>query len=263
MNLLTFFRQNRAFAYSSILEAFRNKIFFVVLVVAALAMGLAAAFGTLSLHQEERLFNNLVFFVGMLFLVILAIYQGVTSISQELSTKTVLTVLAKPVTRTSFLLGKYAANIAVLFISSILLFSLKSLIAAFLGYELHLQQLLVYLAGFYQLAIILALSSLFATFSGPFISALCTSLIFIAGNLTPQMATAAAEFRSTQNPAAYLLTIAQYIIPDFEKLNLSFELTYRVPIPWTYMVHGVVYTASTSALLLGISALIFARRDLS
>lgn len=258
-----FLRQAQAFAFNAVLEAFRNKIFYITLFVAALAMGAASLFGALSLHQEERLFHDLVFALSIFFLVALAIYQSTGTIHREISTSTIIAVLAKPVSRTAFLAGKYVANVFVLLIASILLFGLKIAAARLLGFDFSPQELAIYSAGFLQITIIIALAFFFSSFAGPFFSALCTFLLFIAGNLTPQMEEAAKKFHGDGNPVAYLLDLARHILPDFEKLNLSYELTYGLPIPTSYMIHALLYALSTVLLLMIFTTTLFARRDFS
>lgn len=254
-------RQILAFTKNSLLEALRNKVIYAVLIAAGLSIGAAAAFGALSLHQEERLFNNLVFFAGMLFLVALTIYQGTTSLHREIETKTIFTVLSKPVTRPAFLVGKYLAGVVVLFVSAVLIFGLKALVALYLGYTLTATHLVAYLAGFLQLSILLALALFFTSFSGPLLSALFTFCLFLLGSLTPQLSDAAREFGRQGNPISHVLEVALWIIPDLEKLNLSYELTHRIPIPWEYIGQALLYTTSVVFFLLFFSYLIFERRD--
>lgn len=258
-----FLRQTQAFAFNAILEAFRNKIFYVTLFAAALAMGAASLFGALSLHQEERLFHNLVFALGILFLVALAIYQGTGTIHREISTNTIIAVLAKPVSRRAFLAGKYVANVFVLFIASVLIFGLKVLAGQILGFDFAAQEIAVYVAGFLQVSIVIALAFFFSSFSSPFFSALCTFLLFAAGNLTPQIADAARKFHSDGNPIAYFLDLARHILSDFEKLNRSYELTYRIPIPSSYIFQAFLYSLSTILLLLIFTSALFSRLDFS
>lgn len=254
-------RQILAFSKNSLLEALRNKVIYAVLIAAGLAIGGAAAFGALSLHQEERLFNNLVFFAGMLFLVALTIYQGTTSLHREIETKTIFTVLSKPVARSAFLVGKYLAGVVVLFACATLLFGLKALVATLLGYTLTMTHLAAYTAGFLQLTIILSLAFFFSSFSGPLLSALFTFCLFLLGSLTPQLGDAAREFARQDNPISVILDAALWVIPDLEKLNLSYELTHRIPVPPAYLGNALLYTLSVVFFLLGFAYLLFQRRD--
>ena len=256
-------RQFLVFTTNTLLEALRNKTIYAVIIASVLAMSMATTLGALSLQQDERVFNNLVYFVGMLFLVAIAIFQGVTAIHREIDTKTIFTVLSKPVPRGSFLLGKYVASAAILTFCAILMFGLKSLGALAIGYEVTAIHLSVYYAGLLQLFIILAVGFFFSTFSvsGPLLSALFTFCIFLIGTLTPQLQNVSRELSIDGNPAHHLLDITLYIVPDLEKLNLSYELAHRIDIPFSYLGHATLYAATTIAFLMLVSLLIFSRRD--
>ena len=256
-------RQLLAFISNTFLEALRNKMIYAVLIAAALAMGAATTFGALSLQQDERIYNNFVFFAGMLFLVALAIYQGVTVLHREIEHKTIFTVLSKPVGRGVFLLGKYLASISILAVCAILMFGFKLAVGFLLGYELTLVHLGVYYAGFLQLTMVVAVGFFFSTFSvsGPLLSALFTFAIFLIGSLTPQLKDASRAFASDDNPVHMLLDLTVLLTPDFEKLNLSYELTHGIDIPTSYLVHATGYSASVVIFALLFSHLIFSRRD--
>ena len=254
-------RQLTVFTTNTLLEALRNKTIYSVLIAAALAMGAASTLGALSLHQDERVFNNLVFFAGMLFLVALAIYQGVTSLHREIETKTIFTVLSKPVTRGAFLVGKYVASVAIIVVCAVLMFGFKAIVATLLGFDVTLVHLSVYFAGVLQLAIIVAVAFFFASFSGPLLSALFTFCIFLMGSLTPQIENASRQFSADGNPVYLLLDAALVILPDLEKLNLSYELTHQLTVPLSYHLNAVGYAASVIFFLLLFAHLIFGRRD--
>ena len=258
-------RQLTVFTTNTLLEAVHNKTLYAVLIAASLAMAAATTFGAVSLRQDERIFNNFVFFSGMLFLVALAIYQGVTAIHREVDSKTIFTVLSKPVTRGAFLVGKFAASVTILTVCATLMFSLKSAVGLFHGYELTALHLGVYFAGLLQLVMIIAVGFLFSTFSvsGPLLSALFTFSIFLVGSLTPQLEDASRELAGDDNPVHILLDLTLYIVPDFEKFNLSYELTHGIEVPASYFVHAIGYTASIVIFALLISHLIFSRRDFS
>ena len=258
-------RQLIVFTTNTLLEAFRNKTLYAVLVAAALAIGAATTLGALSLHQDERIFNNLVFFIGMLFLVALAIYQSVTTIHREVDSKTIFTVLSKPVTRGSFLLGKFTASALILTICAVLMFGLKIGVALVIGYEITSTHIAVYYAGLLQLLMVLAVGFFFSSFatSGPLLSALFTFSIFVIGSLTPQIEDAARQFAADGNPVHHLLDVTLWVIPDFEKLNLSYELTHQLDIPLSYYLHASTYAATVVIFLLLFTYLIFSRRDFS
>ena len=256
-------RQLRVFTTNTMVEAFRNKTLYAVMIAAVLAMAAANIFGAVSLRQDERIFNNFILFAGMLFLSFVAIYQGVTTIHREVDTKTIFTVVSKPVTRGSFLVGKYVASSVILGVCTVLMFGLASVVALSLGYEITALHVGVYYAVLLQLLMIVAIGFLFSTFSisGPLLSALFTFSIFLIGNLTPQLENASREFAADGNPLHHFLDITLLIVPDLEKYNLSYELTHKLEVPTSYFLHATGYALTVIVFSLLIAHLIFSRRD--
>jgi ABC-type transport system involved in multi-copper enzyme maturation permease subunit len=257
------FRQFGAITKNTLLEAFRNKLFYGVLFFALIALASTGVFGALSLHQEERVFNDVVLFAAVVFLAGLTIYQGIRTIHREIETRTIFTVLSKPVSRSSFVFGKYIGSLVAIFAALLVILGLKVGALYLVGFEVVPQLFAAYYGAMLQLAIVLALTILFSTFSSPILSALFAGGIFIAGSLTPQLREAIGYFAEEGNPARYVAEAALFVLPDFDKLNLSFELTHRIPVPADYLITATGYAATYVAILLVVGCVIFARRDFS
>lgn len=259
--ILLMIRQIAAFTRNTLLETLRNKLLYALLFFGVAVIGATSAFGALSLHQDERVFNNLVLFANVLFLAALAIYQGVGSIQREIETRTIYTVLSKPVMRGTFLVGKFTASLTMITLCLGILFAMTLAMAAFLDYAITPQLFAAYYGLFLQLAIITAAAIFFSSFSTTLLSALFTFSVFLVGNLTPQLREAAAAFAKTGNPTRHIVDAVLWIIPDLEKLNLSFELTHKLTIPTSYLLTATGYTAVYVAFLLGGAYIVFRNRD--
>ncbi len=259
--MLLITRQLGAFIQNTLLETLRNKLLYAILFFGAATIGATSAFGALSLHQDERVFNNLVLFANVIFLACLAIYQGVGSIQKEIETRTIYTVLSKPVMRGTFLVGKFVASLVMITLCLLLLFAMTIGIATFLDYAITAQLFAAYYGLFLQLAIITAAAIFFSSFSTTLLSALFTFSVFLVGNLTPQLHEAGAAFAKTGNPVRHVIDVVLMIVPDLEKLNLSFELTHALPVPMSYLLTATGYAAVYVAFLLGGAYIVFRKRD--
>jgi hypothetical protein len=87
--------------------------------------------------------------------------------------------------------------------------------------------------------------------------------IFVAGSLTPQIDEAARHFAENDNPTQYVLETALFVLPDFHKMNFSFELAHGITVPTEYLVQLTAYSGLYAAIVLTVSAMQFERRDLS
>jgi ABC-type transport system involved in multi-copper enzyme maturation permease subunit len=263
MSLPTLARQFGVLTKNTLLEAFRNKLFYGVLFFALLALSSTGVFGALSLHQEERIFKDLLLFASVLFLTGLTIYQGVRTIHREVESHTIFTVISKPVSRAQFILGKYLGSLVAIMVALALILSLKIAAAYIVGFEVTSTFFAAYFGVLLQISIVLALTIFFGTFSSPILSALFSGGVFIAGSLTPQLREAISYFAKKDNPARYLGEAAVFILPDLEKLNLSFELTHQIEVPSSYLLTATAYAGTYVAILLLLACMVFERRDFS
>jgi ABC-type transport system involved in multi-copper enzyme maturation permease subunit len=263
MSVPTLARQFGVLTKNTLLEAFRNKLFYGVLFFALIALSSTGVFGALSLHQEERVFNDLVLFASVLFLAGMTIYQGGRTIHREVESHTIFTVISKPVSRSQFIIGKYLGSLVAITVALVVIVALKVAAAYFVGFEITSQLFAAYYGVLLQLSILLALTIFFSTFSSPILSALFSGGVVIAGSLTPQLREAISYFAKNDNPARYVGEAAVFVLPDFEKLNLSFELTHQIDIPSTYLLTATAYAATYVAILLLIGCVVFGRRDFS
>ncbi|MCA8961599.1 MAG: hypothetical protein KDC38_13840, partial [Planctomycetes bacterium] len=122
--------QIAAVARNTFLESIRQPITLVLLLLTLGLLTLNPALSSYTLEDDDRLLRDIALstvFVGGLFL---AGFTGAAALSEEIRTRTVLSVVSKPLARPSFLIGKYLGAFgAVAAIESIwalgLLFSLR------------------------------------------------------------------------------------------------------------------------------------------
>ena len=195
--------------------------------------------------------------------IIVAVYLGVRAIQKELEDKTVFTVLTKPVARPAFVVGKYAGAFATITVTLSIIVGLKLIAASIAGFEIRTIHFVAYYGVLLQLAIVTAVAVLFASFSSTLLSSLFSFGIFVAGSLTPQLREAVQHFAEKDSPARYVAEFAVFVLPDLEKLNLSFELTHDLSVPTNYLVDATGYSVVYIGLLLYVASLIFSRRDFS
>lgn len=127
-------RQTVAIAETTARELVRNPAYLVLVASGAALTALSPAFALFHMGEQVKLVADLglgtVLVVGLL----VGVLGASWALTEELDSLSVLTVLAKPVSRTMFLLGKYlgvlaAALVAMLVLGATLLFTLRTLAA--------------------------------------------------------------------------------------------------------------------------------------
>ncbi len=113
-----------ALAGNTFLELTRLKIFYVVLVFAFLLIGNSIFMARFSFQQEFQILKDISLGAINVFLCLLAIVATARLLPQELEDRTAYTVLAKPVPRLDYLLGKLIGVFLLLAVSALLMSAL-------------------------------------------------------------------------------------------------------------------------------------------
>jgi Cu-processing system permease protein len=113
-------------------EAVRGRVLHALLALALATTGYSVIVGTLSLHQETRVVADLGAASISLYAALVAIALGATSLHREIEYKTLFPVLARPLRRHEYLLGKYLGTLATL---SVFVALDAGVVMALLGFE--------------------------------------------------------------------------------------------------------------------------------
>ena len=94
-------------ATNTLREALRNRLLYTLLFFAVALIGFSILIASLSYVEGERIIQDLGLASIRLFSVGIAIFVGIGLIHGEVERRTIYTILAKPVRRSEFLLGKF------------------------------------------------------------------------------------------------------------------------------------------------------------
>jgi phosphoribosylcarboxyaminoimidazole (NCAIR) mutase len=103
-----------AIAMNTYREAVRGRVLHALLAFALATTGYSLVIATLSLHQEPRVVADIGAASMSLYVIIVAIILGATSLHREIEYKTIFPILARPIRRHEYLVGKYLGMIATL-----------------------------------------------------------------------------------------------------------------------------------------------------
>ncbi len=240
-------------------EAIRNKLLYVLLFF-AVALILAGVFlSSLSYVESERILQDIGLAAIRLFSVAIAIFVGVNLIYKEVDRRTVYTILSKPLSRTEFLLGKYVGLVLTIWMQ------MAVMVMAFAGVSLATGAPLTpaHAAAFFltgvELALVVALATLFSSFTTPMLASFFSGGLWFVGHLTRDLRDlgAASDLESVQRLTALL----HRVLPDLESFNLSIEAAHGLPVVASDVWLPLLYGAGYVAILLVAATALFGRRD--
>src|SRR5499427_3390132 len=95
-------------AFNTFREAIRDRVLYNLIAFAVLLSGAAVLVGQISIDIERLVVVNLGLTAVSLFGVVIAIFIGIGLVSKEIEKKTLYTILARPVRRWEFIVGKFS-----------------------------------------------------------------------------------------------------------------------------------------------------------
>ena len=111
----------RAITVNTLTELTRLKVFYVLLVFALLLIGSSIFMAQFTFRQEFQILKDVSLGAMSIFTSLLAIVATARLIPQDIEDRTVYTILAKPVPRLEYLLGKIAGVLLLLAISTLVM----------------------------------------------------------------------------------------------------------------------------------------------
>ena len=243
-------------------EAVRDRVLYNLIVFALLMVGGSVLFGQISVQIERIVVVNLGLTAMSIFGALIAIFIGIGLVSKEIEKRTLYTVLAHPVRRWEFILGKFFG------LSGTLAVNTCCMAVGFFAAILYVAQGpgrddLTLLAAIYfivlQLMMLVAIALLFSSFSSPVLSAVMTFALFVIGAFGRDLHEFAAMAHGS---VRWLATAVAYIVPNFAALNVISAAAHGQPVSSSLILQNTVYTLAYCAAALAGAVLIFERRNL-
>jgi ABC-type transport system involved in multi-copper enzyme maturation permease subunit len=256
-------RRAGAVALNTFREAVRDRVLYNLVFFALLMMAAAIFVGQISIGIEEIVIKSLGLSAISVIGLLIAVFTGVGLVYKEMDKRTLYALLAKPVRRWEFLLGKFGGLSLTLAVNTLAMAA--GLFAALLYVKHHLERAdTVLLVAIYfillKLMLVVALALLFSCYTTPLLAILYTSALYVAGLFVEDMRT---FHLTTANPAmAGLMRGLSYLLPNFENFNVMAAAVHGREIPRVLILHNTVYAVLYCGIVLTIAAAVFSRRNL-
>ncbi|MFQ5839411.1 MAG: ABC transporter permease [Candidatus Methylomirabilales bacterium] len=246
-------------ALNTFKEAIRDRILYTILAFALALIGSSVVLASLSVGGEEKIIKDLGLASILIFGTFIAIFIGIGLVSKEIDKRTIYTIIAKPIHRYEFILGKYLGLLLTLLVNvsamAVGFFLLVSLMEEGGSFGLLPAVLLI----FVELMLITAVAILFSSFTTPTLSAVFTLSVFVIGHLSRDLKEFAAQFGGpVLNAVVFAL---YYLLPNLSNFNIKGQAVHGVPVPMSFIALSVLYGALYLSALLVLAMLIFQRRD--
>jgi ABC-type transport system involved in multi-copper enzyme maturation permease subunit len=253
-------------------ESVRDRVFYNLVLFAVLLVGASILIGQLTAGQDVKIIKDLGLTATSVFGLFIAIFVGINIVSKEVDRRSIYPLLAKPVRRSEFIVGKFFGLLLTLLVNVVVMAVALYAVLFYLSHNVpaNVQQawdapaldpaLLKAIGLIYvDLSVVTALALFFSSYSSPMLSAVFTLGLYLVGQFNADLK----RFDEiVSSPVAAAIGKAcYYVLPDFSKFDVKLAVVHGVPVSAGYMVSTAAYAAIyIAALLLGASV-IFSRRD--
>ncbi len=285
-----------AITLNTLREVMRQRLFMLIIILGIAMVGLLLLFPFFTLGMETVMFKDLALSSTTLVMVFLVALTASSVMAEELESRTALSVLAKPVSRGQFLVGKFlgvvlALGVAmaimalVLFLATyVRVYNDASPTERILALDLArdeparqfqaqmFHQSLAMIPGammiFLQGSVLAAVAVVLGSVSSRIFAVLTTFVIFLLGHLVSEYAYDAIRHAPalTRWGTGWLVNI----LPALQTFNITGKLAHNQLSPgtpvtaaiWAYVGWSALYAAFYGAFILAVGTALFRRREI-
>jgi ABC-type transport system involved in multi-copper enzyme maturation permease subunit len=249
-----------AIARNTLREALRDKILYLFVGFAAVLLVSTKLFGMLTVGDEGKVIKDFGLAGIQFFSMLIAVMMSVLLISREFESRTVFNILAKPVRRWQFLLGKYLGLLATVALNLGLMVMLLVVLVGVYERELDPGLLFAGAMTLLEMALLTAFATLFAVLTKPILGSVLTLAVFVIGHVSEDLWLLTQHI---QTPISRpVIAAVYYVVPNLERFNFKTEVVHQLPIPMAAAQWAVIYGLAYTTLVLLLAGLRFSRRDL-
>ena len=244
-------------------EAVRDRVLYNLVFFALLMIAASVAVGQISIGIEQTVIVSLGLSAISVIGLLISIFLGVALVSKEMDKRTLYALLAKPVRRSEFLLGKFAGLVLTLAVNTAAMALGLLLAMLYVKHSLERSDTVVLVAVYFillKLALIVALALLFSCFTTPLLAILFTVGLYIAGLYVQELRNLPIEVMSP--PMSAFTKWLSYLLPNFENFNVMAMAAHGRTVPGALILQNTLYTVIYCTIVLTAAAAVFSRRNL-
>jgi len=260
------------FVFVMMKSTLRDRMLHALLASGILLFALVPSFSLFSMRQVQELSITLSLSAISFVLLVFTLLLGSSSIWRDIERKYTTSVLGLPVSRASYVVGKFAGIVLFLVACSILLGTISLAVIAFASGQYNSEIPLLWgniimamAADLFKYILLTAVALLFSTISTSFYFPFFTTLgIYLAGSSSQEvMEFLASDSGHKISPLVRMVAKGlYYVLPNFSAFNFKIHAIYSLPLPLGGVLITIAYFLIYTTIVLSLSVWAFSRREL-
>jgi ABC-type transport system involved in multi-copper enzyme maturation permease subunit len=248
-----------AVATNTFRETVRERVLYNLLFFALVMTLSGLLLRQLSVHQDQKIIKDVGLAAIDFFGTLIAIFIGVGLVSKEIEKRSLYPLLAKPVSRSEFFLGKYLGLALTLLLNTALMTVGMMATLRMVGYRADLRLLEAVYPLYLGFLLVVALALLLSTQTSSTLAAVGTVGVVLAGRYSDVIR----NMRQVAPGAPQeVVSVLYYLLPNFANLDFKDRVAYGDPVGLGTLLLVTAYAGLYISLLLTAGLVSFSRRDL-
>ena len=248
-----------ALALNGYRESRRNRVT-TVLFLFAFVMIFSATFALeLTVATFERVLTDLGLGVMSFIAVFLAIYLGSGLIPREIERRTIFMIVSKPVSRSTFVVGRLLGNLVTVYFVIALMAALLLLQFALDGTPIRAPMLVAFAGLALEVLVLSSVCFVFAATSSQYVTAVISVGLYFVGHLSGDLYRMAG--RSKSEVVRLVGHGLYYVLPNLDRLDFKARATYLEPTSAEELALAALYAVGYSVVMMVLACALFERRD--
>ncbi len=245
-------------AVTTLREMIRERLFLIVVFIAIVLFGISLLLGALSFSEQQRILANLGFTAIEVASVGISLFAGAFLISKEIERQTLLLVLARPISRDQFLMGKVSGVLA---LNTLLILSLGTVLYILLGTSpSFLNFFTILLSIWFEAAIALSLVIFFSVIVRPILALLMAFGLLMLGEWIPDL-----QFFADKSKDQFFINAVKgvtWVTPNLFRFNWKSYYFLDLGFDRQDVVWMIAHSFGWALIVFVFACLIFRRKDI-
>ncbi|MBL4849911.1 MAG: ABC transporter permease [Planctomycetes bacterium] len=255
-------------------ESARNRVLHALLLALVAACGVSFLFawaaGGDGTPRPTKIVGDLTLSAVIFLGTIASIFLGTNLVFQEIERRTVFSVLARPISRGGFVLGKFLGLAGVMAVALSLMSVVFLVSYGLAGGSVSLHLICALFLIYVELLVVIAVALFFSVAAHPIEGAVFSFVVAIMGHQTSSLKDLGATVLQRAGEDAGLVATATdkflyvlyVVLPNLERFNLRGTAIYGFDLPWAQVGWSLIYATVYIAIVLSLATLVFRRKVL-
>ena len=255
-------------------ESVRDRVLYGIGAFALLLVAASLLIGQITAGEDVKIIKDLGLTTIELAGILMTVFIGVGLVAREIDRRSIFGLLAKPLPRWEFVLGKYTGLVLTIVVNLVAMTAAFYLMLAWLDFQALPAErlawdapatdprlLLALLMIAAELALLTAVALFFSTFSSSaLLSVVFTLGVFVAGLLSDDLRGFGDIVEVTPLTARVVETIG-WLVPAFSAFDIKAQVVHGLALPAGFVGYTLGYAGLYVAGILAAAVTLFARRE--